>query len=460
MTSATASRTRRRRNSPPPAADPANGGPNSGPNSGPSGTPPPPSPNQPRLAAVPRLHPRPGRIGPLRVQQIVLVEVAAALLLVAWVSNKVLLAPFGAVAAVLVLLAVVNRHRRPLPEWTATVLALRARQRRAAAEVPPPDVDPGLAPAVECDPALRTYTYIDRDRRSVGMVGDGTFLTTVLLVQSNDEPLRPLRSQRPLPVDLLHDALEVDGIVLDSVQVVQHTQPAPATHLPAQAVAARSYAPLQAQTGTPGLRLTWVALKLDPELCPEAVEARGGGLGGAQRAVLRATDQLASRLTAAGFGVSVLDEPELVSAIATSACVNPRASANRGGGGGEGGSGQPATRRTVESARAWRCDDRWHTTFWIGRWPQLPAGRMPDLVNLLTSVPAMAVTFSLTATRGTGHSPALTAYVRVTARSDTELIAARRQLVRHAHGVKVGLVRLDREQLPGVLATLPLGGTR
>ena len=394
----------------------------------------------------------------MRLQQIVLIEVAAALVLIAWVSNKVLLVPFGAVATVLVLLAVVSRHRRPLPEWLATAFALRARQRRANGETPPPGLDPGFIPAVECDPALRTYTYIDRDRRSVGMVGDGTFLTAVLLVQPADEPLRPGRSERPLPVDLLHEALEVDGIVLESVQVVQHTRPAPAIHLPPQAAAVRSYTPLQAQTGTPGRRLTWIALKLDPDLCPEAIEARGGGLRGAQRAVLRAADQLAGRLTAAGFTVSVLDEPGLVSAIATSACASTRATT--GPGGGPGGTGQPATRRTSEKARVWRCDDRWHTTYWISRWPQLPAGRLPDLVNLLTSVPAMAGTFALTATRGTGGSRALTAYVRITARSDTELIAARRELVRHANGVKVGLVRLDREQLPGVLATLPLGGTR
>ncbi|KRV51048.1 type VII secretion protein EccE [Wenjunlia vitaminophila] len=388
----------------------------------------------------------------MRLQQVVLVEVAAALVLVGMAGGSVVLVPLAAVAAVLVVLAVVSRHRRPLPEWLGTVLALRSRRRAAAAEPPPVGVDPGLAPAVECDPALRTYTYIDRDHRSVGMVGDGTFLTVVLLVQGRDAPLRPLRGQRPLPLEVLHDALEVDDIVLASVQVVQHTQPAPATHLPEQSVAARSYTPLQAQTGTPGLRLTWVALKLDPELCPEAVKARGGGLGGVQRAVLRAADQLASRLVAAGFTATVLDEPELVSALSTSACANPRASTHRGD--------QQTSRRTVETSRTWRCDDRWHTTYWIGRWPQLPAGRSPDLVNLLTSVPTLASTFSLIATRGTGHSPALTGYVRLTARSDTELVTARRQLERHANGVRVGLVRLDREQLPGLLATLPLGGTR
>ncbi|MER5836820.1 hypothetical protein ABT116_40005, partial [Streptomyces sp. NPDC002130] len=34
-----------------------------------------------------------------------------------------------------------------------------------------------LVGAVECDPSLRTYTYTGRDRRPVGIVGDGTFVT-------------------------------------------------------------------------------------------------------------------------------------------------------------------------------------------------------------------------------------------------------------------------------------------
>lgn len=117
----------------------------------------------------------------------------------------------------------------------------------------------------------------------------------------------------------------MDGIRLESAQLVQHTQPAPAPHLPAQSMATRNYAPLQARTGTPAVRLTWIALKLDPELCPEAVTARGGGLAGAQRCVVRAADQLASRLAGAGFKASVLTEQELTAALATSSCANPMA---------------------------------------------------------------------------------------------------------------------------------------
>ncbi|GHI87063.1 type VII secretion protein EccE [Streptomyces xanthophaeus] len=403
-------------------------------------------------------HPKssPGRFGPFRLQQLVLLQVAAAVLLVAWVVEPLLLVPAGVLAVVLLLLAVVRRHQRSLPEWIGGALALRARRRRAASLSVPAGTEPGLAPLVEADPALRTLTFSDRDRRPVGMIGDGTFLTAVVQVDTDATALRPDRAARPLPLAVVRDVLEVDGIRLESAQLVQHTQPAPAPHLPAQSMATRNYAPLQARTGTPAVRLTWIALKLDPELCPEAVTARGGGLEGAQRCVVRTADQLASRLAGAGFKATVLTEQELTAALATSSCANPMAITQAGRSASTG-------RRTEETPRTWRCDDRRHTTYWIGRWPQLGgagAAALPQFVALLTSLPALATNFSLTMARAERQGVTLTGHVRVTGRSDEELVSARRELERTARGVKAGLVRLDREQVPGLLASLPLGGAR
>ncbi|MEK9524407.1 type VII secretion protein EccE [Streptomyces sp. NPDC087908] len=412
----------------------------------------------PASSVSPKLQARPGHFGSFQLQQLVLIEVAAALMLVAWVVEPMLMVPAGVVAVALVLMAVVRRHRRSLPEWLGTFLALRTRTRRASSFTVPEGTEPGIAPVVECDPALRTYGYSDRDRRPVGMVGDGTFLTAVLRVESEGTALRPDRAAAPLPVGLVRDVLSVDGIRLESAQIVQHTQPAPAPHLPAQSMAARNYGPLQAQTGSPAVRITWIALKLDPELCPEAVAARGGGLKGAQKCVVRAADQLASRLAGAGFAASVLTEQELVSALATSTCASPMAIA-------QAGRGQTQGRRTQETARTWRVDDRRHTTYWVGRWPQLggqggSGASMPQLVALLTSLPALATTFSLTLSGGDRQEVTVTGHVRITGRSDEELVAARHELERAARGVRTGLVRLDREQVPGILATLPLGGAR
>ncbi|MGW1170349.1 type VII secretion protein EccE [Streptomyces sp. NPDC002550] len=402
------------------------------------------------------LRPRPGQAGSFRLQRLVLVELAAASLVVGLAIGMVALVPAAVVAVTLILLAFVRRRGRSLPEWFATARELRARQKRAASTPIPAGTEPGLVPAVECEPALRTYSHGPRDRRPVGIIGDGTFVTAVLQVEADATALRAERSRQPLPVALVRDALEVDGIRLESAQIVLHTQPAPALHLPQQSVAVSNYLPLQEQTGAPAVRITWIALKLDPELCAEAVAARGGGLPGAQKCVARTADHLASRLTGAGFRARVLDEEELVAALATSACANPLVTA-------EAGRSENRERRTEESGRSWRCDNRRHTTYWVRRWPQLGGGRgesLPHFVARVTAIPALATTFSLTLAHGERQEVILSAHLRVTGRSDDELVAARRALESAARQAGAGLARLDREQLPGMLATLPLGGAR
>ncbi|WP_153545105.1 type VII secretion protein EccE [Streptomyces sp. RB17] len=409
-------------------------------------------------AFAPHPESRSGRGGSFALQRLVLLEIAGALVLCGWLVGTIALIAVAPVAVLFVVLAVVRRRGRSLPEWLSTLLALRARNRRAASTPVPPGTDAGLAPAVECDPTLRTYSYSrgdDRDQRPIGMVGDGGFLTAVLQVESEAGALRAERGRRPLPVGLVRDALEVDGIRLESAQIVVHTQPAPALHLPQQSVVVSNYAPLQAQTGSPAVRITWIALKLDPELCPEAVAARGGGLTGAQKCLTRSAEHLSSRLTGAGFRASVLTEEELTAAIATSACANPMVTA-------QAGRGEAPQRRTEESSRSWRCDNRRHTTYWVRRWPQLggSGGSLAQLVAQLTEVPALATTFSLTLAKGAQQNVAITGHVRITGRSNQELTDARRNLEQAARQTRTGLARLDREQLPGVLATLPLGGAR
>ncbi|WP_246213405.1 type VII secretion protein EccE [Kitasatospora viridis] len=416
------------------------------------------------------MHPRPGLLGRrLRLQQLVLVEVAAALVAVGWTIDR--MAAIGAAVPALVLLvfALVPVRGRTLGEALRVRSAQRARRRESPGSVPP-GTDPALAPALELDPALRTCTHATEAdlgggrpvRRETGMIGDGTFLTSVLLVQAKDQPLRPTRTTLPLPLDVVCSALRVDDIALESIQVVQHTQPAPAPHLPEQALAARAYRELPGGPTTPALRLTWVALKLDPERAATAVLARGGGEEGARKALQRVTDQLAGRLNSAGFTATVLDERELIAALSIATCANPLATTGRQGS----GSGGQVNRRTQEMRRFWRVDDRYHTTYWVSRWPQLGlrdgrAGRTtaPDLVNLLTGVPALASAFSLTARPGTGDAVALSGHVRVVARSEHDAAQFGRQLEQRAQSAGLGLSRLDQEQAPGLLATLPLGGT-
>ncbi|QGV82536.1 type VII secretion protein EccE [Streptomyces ficellus] len=389
------------------------------------------------------------------MRQLVLVEAALALAATGVALGGLWLVPTCAAACLLVLFAVIRRRGQALQDWLSTALALRSRRRNAT--VPTPDADPTLASVAESVPGFRPFPYVDRERRTVGMLGDGTFLTAVVRIEAQGAGLRPASGARALPLSVLGDALAVDDIALESVQLVQQVRPAPAPHLPQQAVARLSYAPLHERTGAPALRMTWVALKLDPELCAEAVKARGGGVEGAQRCLVRAADHVASRMTGAGFQAAVLDQEELNSTIATAACANPRLAAR---------ASQPGAapqRRTAETSRVWRCDDRWHTTYAVGRWPELGRGAtpLPKLVSLLTSVPAYATTVSFTLRRGTRQGATnVRGHIRITGGSDTELVGVRRALEQAARAAKVGLQRLDREQLPGVLATLPLGGGR
>ncbi|MGX1894007.1 type VII secretion protein EccE [Streptomyces anulatus] len=436
----TSGTSRRQRSNESPATPPAQ----------PSGT---PGQNAPAATTL-RSISRTDRVRPV-LRQLVIVEVGLVIAVVGAALGGAWLIPSLVVLCLLVALAVVRRRGHALQDRMSSALGLRARRRAAA--TPPSDAEPMLAPVAENVPGFGPQVYVDRTHRTVGMLGDGTFLTAVVRVEASGESLRPAFGARSLPLSLLGDALRVDDIVLESAQLVQQVRCAPAPHLPQQSVARLSYAPLQDQTGAPALRMTWVAVKLDPELCREAIEARGGGMEGAQRCLVRVADHVASRITGAGFQAAVLDQDELNSAVATSACANPILS---------GRAGRPDAapqRRTMETSRVWRCDDRWHTTYAVDRWPELGRGAtpLPQLVALLTSVPAYATTFSLTVRRGVRQgSTSVAGHVRVTGGSDTELIGVRRTLEQAARHAKVGLARLDREQLPGVLATLPLGGAQ
>ncbi|MCF2533665.1 type VII secretion protein EccE [Yinghuangia soli] len=391
-------------------------------------------------------------MGAVLVQHLVVLQLAFLLVALPLATKRALVVP-GGIAAVLLLAGVLPRFRgRRLALWPGIVLAFRRRRRKPVA-APDPDAANGaaadLAPVRECVPDLAIDTVTDRMRRPVGMAGDGTFLSAVLLVEAPDEPLRPRRARHPLPLKAIAEALRVDDVALASAQIVQHSQPAPAPHLPAQALAARSYAELREREGldVPAVRQTWIALRLDPELCATAVAARGGGVEGAQRTLLRAVNQLAATLGHSGLSCRPLDEASLVQALFTACGANPMVRRS-----GRGGS------RTSETRHVWRCDDRWHTTYWVSRWPKLSAAGTPDLVGALTGTPGLATTFSLAAQQGGGGSVGLTGHVRISARSADELDHAASRLEARARELHVGLVRLDWEQQPGLVETLPLGG--
>jgi type VII secretion protein EccE len=246
---------------------------------------------------------------------------------------------------------------------------------------------------------LFPYPYEDRGRRIVGMVGDGTFLAAVVRVDPGaGTGLEPMGGAGELPLSLLSDALDVDGIALASAQLVQQVRGG-------------------GSAGAPAVRLTWVALRLEPGWCPAAVAARGGGLGGAQRCLVLAADQVASRVVGAGLGAAVLDQEGVDSALSAVSCT-------------DGGS----------------------AVYAVGG----PRVRAPAL---LAAPSGRSTTLGLTVRRGALRGSAEVAgHVRVTAADQRELGNVQEELERAARTARVALVRMERAQLPGVLATSPLGG--
>ena len=302
------------------------------------------TPTRPAVTSViPRRSPRPGRPTGGLVQVVVVLELAAVLVVYGLYGGMIALAAVAPVALGLTVLALVRRRRRWLVEWLWIYLAYSRRQ-RLARDRQAEFADPGLTPLLEARPGLSTSTITDRNRTSVGMIGDASSLSAVILVEAEDGPLRHARALRPLPLGLVAAALTTEDVHLASAQIVQHTQPAPAPHLPSHAVAARSYAMVNGDV--PGIRLTWIALRFQPHLCRGAVTARGGGELGAQRALLKVVNRTLRNLADAGFRATALNETDLVGALGTSCSVNPVVGTTI--------QSTAQVRRTVEEWNAWR----------------------------------------------------------------------------------------------------------
>ncbi|HEV2640379.1 MAG TPA: type VII secretion protein EccE [Actinocrinis sp.] len=404
------------------------------------------APGRRTVSARAGFQPRPGRIGPVPLIRVIFLEAAAALVVAPVLTHKPALLIGTAPFAVLSLIGAVGGGRG---RWLGQLSLVRGdfRERREA-RPGPPGGEAALAPLRETYPGLRTSTLSSRTGEPVGMIGDGTFLTAVVRVSARQEPLRAPRRTAPLPLGAVTSVLNDPQLPAACVQIVSHTLPAPTQQLPPQAMATRSYQTLAEDV--PAQRTTWVAVRLDPEECASAIESRGGGSLGAQRSLLTLVQRVASEIEGSGFETVLLSEPELITALGTACAVNPVVGTTPGTG--------TAARRTAEARRTWRCDDRWHTTYWVDRLPDLATDTSPDLVAGLTGLPTLSTTLAVTATRGIGDAVGFSMHVRVSARAETQLAEATRALEQQADKLGAGLTRLDGEQLPGLIATIPLGG--
>jgi type VII secretion protein EccE len=393
-------------------------------------------------------HRRWHRIGPVRVEQLVVVELILLGLLALLRQPWWQLAAGGA-AGLLVLLVMFAGSGG---SWWLERLALRFRYRaRRAASRPGRGTDQRLAALRELSPALSVTTAEERGGRiGVGHDGLGWFATAEVrghtgVIEGGAEPL----ALGALARTLLEDEFPVSAI-----QVVTHTVPAPASMLAAEAPCQTSYRELLGAVGGGSVvhQAQWVTVRLDGEDAADAAELRGGGTVGVHRAMAAALARVTTAVAGVDRDARALDADELLDALVRS-CGVIGAGNNSGG------------PRTAEEWERWRGDGLTHVAYWIRDWPSVHAeqgGLLADLVadcGVETSLSVLLRKPLLAADQETESAVDLQCVVRVMSEPEA-LRWACGGFVQAAERIGFGLRLLSGEQAPAVYASAPTGVPR
>ena len=292
-------------------------------------------------------------------------------------------------------------------------------------------------------PDLVVAHGVDHERRPLGLAWHDSKWTAVLLVDPTPPLVTQVGGAPNLPLAALAPCLEDRGVVLDAIQVLWHCYPGSAA-LPQSSPALSSYMEVLGPLPAAARRTTWVAVRLDPQRCPEAVRERGGGVVGAHRALIGALSRVRNALESRGVPTRPLDPDELLKAGIAAAELTAVAGANR----------------PINLTEKWtgvNAAGIGHASYAITGWPK---GRMAGSLNALTGVRALSATVSLAISPGTeAGQVGLRGLVRVSARNPNELEHADGQLNTISDRLGVTLTPLRGLQVSGLAATLPLGAT-
>ncbi|MBM0232501.1 type VII secretion protein EccE [Micromonospora sp. STR1_7] len=365
----------------------------------------------PARATPPTDRPGRGRIGPVLVGQLVLVELCVVAVWASASGPSWLLAAVGTVAALVVLAAFARRGGR----WWFEDLLLRRRLRRrreraTAALSGGTAADPRLAALA---PELSVIELTDRGTRlGIGQDDNGWFAAIALQSGSGGA----VGSVEASTVDRTLRVLGDFAAPVSRTQVVAHTlvwYPAPG-------------APPAAH------RTVWVALRLTVHDARVEAVTRGGGLPGVHRTLSAGIGRLGKALTAAGLSHRPLGRDELRSAVVSAAGLDLVP--------------EPPT-ETWEGLRGggWT-----HRCMALGGRPDAPLGPLVDAITA-TSAPSHTVAVSVSPD-GRVAAPLL----RVAAMDNH--VEALVKVVREVAGRAGASARpVDGQHGPGAYASAPVG---
>jgi type VII secretion protein EccE len=422
----------------------------------------PPVPAQPESASAPLPAPRYRRsgatFGPFPVVNLVVFEVGVAvgLVLIALGGSDPTLYIGADVAVLALVVALLRIERRWLTQWVGLTVRYAARAHTARvtpAAQPDGAQDAGTASVPESGdvrvgllrlvvPDLVLAGGVDHDHNPVGFAHHDGAWTAALLVDPAPAVIAPTTGMSNLPLGALAPCLSDRGVVLDAVNVIWHCYPCSAA-LPPNSPALDAYLELLGPLPAAARRSTWVALRLDPRRCPDAIDERGGGVQGAHRALLGALSRTRSALAEHGVRSRPLRADELLRAGTSAAELSA----------GSGAAGEVALTERWNGVTAAGVE---HACYAVTGWS---SGDAAGSLGALTGVRALSSTLSLCMSPGNvPDMVGLRGLVRLSARSQAELAESSGELLETAERLGVSLTALNGLQRAALAASLPLGG--
>ena len=327
-----------------------------------------------------------------------------------------------------------------IPVNGRTLLAtMQIRQRfahRKRAKVEEPDHGTDLVPLAQWLPQLELTQIKDAHDGEIGVVADGTSWSGLLEVTSDNT----LFTDRGAELDLasLGALTRQDDVVRLPASRCAHADRAGAlgAMLPANSPAIEAYREIVGEPTPPALRRTWVALRLDPRLCLEAVGRRGSGQSGVFATLRFGLHRAQAMLKRQGMVTEPLDPIGIADVLALTAGSSP----------------DFGEIRSVEHWDHWVCDGLVHESRAVSGFGSSPSASYQRLLDEVGRAPVMMALTSVTVSPGEAPRGAVrlvTSGAEQAAEADDFIARALSGVVRF--GPRGGV------QVPGMLATIPLG---
>lgn len=342
---------------------------------------------------------------------------------------------FVAAALVLLLMLILSApvNGRSILHTLKLRTQFSARRRNFMTE---PDVPELLVPLAQWLPRLTITETKNVRGGQIGVVADGEAWVGILEVLHDDALMADRGFE--IDLDLLSQLTNQDDVVFAGVQVLTLTVPGPnQALLTPGSLANQAYLEITGDRPTPpAVRRTWFAIRLDPRLCLEAVDRRGSGQAGVMATLRFGLHRAQAQLKRQGVVARPLDPARVAEVLALA-------------------TGSEVDEDTVPSQehwKQWHCGNLVHETRAIRSFGSNPAVTYQALLDSLEQSPAMMVLTSFTVSPGEPPRGAVRQIMPTQEAAD----AADEELIHEMSGA-IRFGPLGGVQVPGLLATLPLG---